>query len=132
MADISLFHRQLGENRLLRNSSTKVNTVQEPFLLLDKISKSILPILSGFKSEALSSQFTPYRNSIVVIFLERTFQSTGEPIHKTSFTSDNTHSYTCYSWIIKSQKKTLTTRLNITESFKTNCYIFISTLSSAS
>lgn len=55
MADISIFHMQLGKNRWLRNGWTKVNTVQEPFLLLDKISKSILPILSGFKSEALSS-----------------------------------------------------------------------------
>lgn len=57
MADISLFHRQLGENRLLRNSSTKVNTVQEPFLLLDKISKSILPIFYkvGAQPQALSS-----------------------------------------------------------------------------
>lgn len=57
MADISIFHMQLGKNRLLRKGLTKVITVQEPFLFQDKISKSILPIIifSGCKSEALSS-----------------------------------------------------------------------------
>lgn len=57
MAHISIFHMQLGKNRLLRKGLTKVITVQEPFLFPHKISKSILPIFYkvGAQPQALSS-----------------------------------------------------------------------------
>lgn len=57
MADISMFHMQLGKNRLLRKGLTKVITAQEPFLFPHKISKSILPIFYkvGAQPQALSS-----------------------------------------------------------------------------
>lgn len=129
MADISIFHMQLGKNRWLRNGWTKVNTVQEPFLFPHKISKSVFPILSGCTTS--STFFLVYSlKKLHCGHFPWTYFSINRRTDSQNFlfTSDS-HSY---RRIIKSQKNSLTTELYITESFKTNCYIFISTLSSAS